>query len=194
MVVEAVVNRLSRADATELLVDRERDDLDQLRAEADALRAQIAAAEDEYDEGVIDGRRLQARKDRVTEKLAPIVATMQDRDRAEVFEDLIGPDADDKFDQPGPRPPPRRDQGAGEGDGQPHAFRPRVPPPGRDGGVPLTVIRVETGAAAAFGPGETGPEMKRSSSGCCIRRHGDVSRAIRRDPLAPAHIRPVTTF
>jgi DNA invertase Pin-like site-specific DNA recombinase len=99
MVIEHVVGRLSSPDAQELLLDRERDDLDQLQAEVDALRAQITAAEHEYDDGVIDGHRLQARKDRVNEKLAPIVATMQDAERVEVFEDVIGPDADEKFDR-----------------------------------------------------------------------------------------------
>src|SRR5262245_35268018 len=99
MVVEAVVARLSRPDAAELLLNCECEDLDELQAQADALRAQIIAAENEYDEGIIDGRRLAARRERVNEKLAPIVARMEDRDRAEVFEDVIGPDADEKFDR-----------------------------------------------------------------------------------------------
>lgn len=92
MVVEAVVDRLSRDDAADLLVDRQREDLDELQAEADALNAQIQAAEAEYDDGVIDGRRLQARKDRVNEKLAPIKAKLEDANKAEVFEGVIGAD------------------------------------------------------------------------------------------------------
>jgi DNA invertase Pin-like site-specific DNA recombinase len=88
MVVLAVVKRLSRADAVELLNDLTRDDIDKLQAEVDALRAQIKTAEDEYDDGVIDGVRLAARKERVNVKLRPLVARMQDRERAEIFGDL----------------------------------------------------------------------------------------------------------
>lgn len=100
MVVEAVVNRLSRADAVELLIDLTRDDIDKLQADVDALRAQIKTAEDEYDDGVIDGVRLAARKERVNVKLRPLVARMQDRERAEVFADLpLGtPEVDAAFD------------------------------------------------------------------------------------------------
>jgi site-specific DNA recombinase len=92
VVVEAVVDRLARPDAAELVIDRSREDLDELQVQAAALRAQIAAAETEYDEGIIDGRRLAARKERVNEKLRPIVASMEDANRAEVFEGVFGAD------------------------------------------------------------------------------------------------------
>lgn len=100
MVVEAVVNRLSRADAVELLIDLSRDDIDKLQTQVEALRAQIKTAEDEYDDGVIDGHRLAARKERVNVKLRPLVARMEDRERAEIFADLpLGtPEVDAAFD------------------------------------------------------------------------------------------------
>jgi site-specific DNA recombinase len=99
MVTEAVVWRLSRADAADLTVDHTREDLADLQAQADALRAQAKAADDEYDDGIIDGVRLAARKAKVAEKLAPIKAQLDDADQAEIFDGVIGAgDVDRAFD------------------------------------------------------------------------------------------------
>jgi hypothetical protein len=100
MVTEAVVWRLSREDAADLVVDRSREDLADLQAQADALRASIKKAEAEYADDVIDGRMLKARKEKANQKLAVVKAQLQDANRAEIFEGLsLGTDlVDAEFD------------------------------------------------------------------------------------------------
>lgn len=89
LVVGLVVERLSRPDAADLLVTRDRAEVAELRQKAAALRSQIAEAERDYDEGQIDARRMNARIDRVTAKLAPIDAQLHDTHRARVFDGVI---------------------------------------------------------------------------------------------------------
>ncbi|OPX12061.1 recombinase family protein [Mycobacterium sp. AT1] len=86
----AVAERLARPDAVDLLKVAQHDAVEaqQLRAEKQRLYAQIREAEAEYDDGVIDGRRLAARKERVTEKLDAIERRQMDQDRLRVFDGL----------------------------------------------------------------------------------------------------------
>ena len=90
MVYAAVSERLSRPDAVDLLKVAEHDaaESERLRAEKQRLYAQIREAEAEYDDGVIDGRRLAARKERVTEKLDAIERRQMDQERLRVFDGL----------------------------------------------------------------------------------------------------------
>lgn len=90
MVYAAVAERLARPDAVDLLKVAEHDaaEAERLRAEKQRLYAQIREAEAEYDDGVIDGRRLAARKERVTEKLDAIERRQMDQDRLRVFDGL----------------------------------------------------------------------------------------------------------
>lgn len=90
MVYAAVAERLARPDAVDLLKVAEHDaaEAERLRAEKQRLYAQIREAEAEYDDGVIDGRRLAARKERVTEKLDAIERRQMDQERLRVFDGL----------------------------------------------------------------------------------------------------------
>jgi DNA invertase Pin-like site-specific DNA recombinase len=82
--------RLAKPDAVDLLKAKIHDEAEAeaMRAEKSALYAQIAEAKEEYDDGVIDGRRLAARTERVNEKLAVIELKEQDAERLRVFDGL----------------------------------------------------------------------------------------------------------
>lgn len=71
VVVGAVTERLAQPDAA-LTLGRSTVDTADVKAQITSLRAQIKAAETEYDEGIIDGRRLNGRLERATEKLKPL--------------------------------------------------------------------------------------------------------------------------
>lgn len=90
MVYAAIAERLARPDAVDLLKVAAHDvaEAERLRAEKQRLYAQIREAEAEYDDGVIDGRRLAARKERVTEKLDTIERRQMDQERLRVFDGL----------------------------------------------------------------------------------------------------------
>jgi DNA invertase Pin-like site-specific DNA recombinase len=90
LIFGVVAGRLARPDAVDLLRAKQHDaaEAEAVRAEKQALYAQIRDAEAEYDDGVIDGRRLQARRDRVNEKLAAIDHREQDQERLRVFDGL----------------------------------------------------------------------------------------------------------
>ena len=90
LIIALVVERLSQPDFAEFLTNRDGTDMAELRHRAAALRAQITDAERDYDEGLIDGRRLKARIERVNEKLAPIEAQLTDTNKAHIFDGLIG--------------------------------------------------------------------------------------------------------
>ncbi|WP_431240441.1 recombinase family protein [Mycolicibacterium aichiense] len=92
LVIETVVGRLSEDDAVELVIDTTREDVAELQAQADALRAKIKAADDEYIDGIIDGRLLAARKEKLNAELTPIKVQLEDADRAEIFDGVIGAD------------------------------------------------------------------------------------------------------
>jgi DNA invertase Pin-like site-specific DNA recombinase len=88
LVIGLVVERLSRPDAVELVVSRDRPDVAELRKKATALRAQISQAEHDYDEGLIDAHRMNAKIARVTEKLGPITTQLNDRHKARTFDGI----------------------------------------------------------------------------------------------------------
>lgn len=85
-----VSRRLAMPDAVDLLKAEQHDsaEAEKLRRERAALLAQIAEAEREYDEGIIDGRRLAGRNERTTEKLAAVEARQHDQERLRVFDGL----------------------------------------------------------------------------------------------------------
>lgn len=90
LVYKLIGGRLARPDAVDLLKSDAHDaaEAERLTAEANVLYAQIREAEAEYDEGIIDGRRLAARRERVAEKLAVIEAAQQDQERLRVFDGI----------------------------------------------------------------------------------------------------------
>lgn len=90
LVYKLIGGRLARPDAVDLLKADAHDaaEAERLTAEANTLYAQIREAESEYDEGIIDGRRLAARRERVAEKLAAIELAQQDQERLRVFDGI----------------------------------------------------------------------------------------------------------
>lgn len=90
LIYKTVARRLARADAVDLLRSAQFDPAEakRLADEKQALYAQIRAAEAEYDDGMIDGRRLASRRERVAEKLADIDRLQQDSERLRVFDGL----------------------------------------------------------------------------------------------------------
>lgn len=90
LVYGALIERLAREDAVDLLKAEVHDEAEtaRLTAETNALYAQIRAAEAEYDDGIIDGRRLVARRERVAEKLAALETALQDQERLRVFDGI----------------------------------------------------------------------------------------------------------
>ncbi len=90
LVYRVIGARLAEPDAVDLLRAKQFDPVEakKLEDEKQTLYGQIRAANAEYDDGVIDGRRLAARTERVNEKLAVIEAQMNDAERCRVFEGL----------------------------------------------------------------------------------------------------------
>ncbi|MED5814478.1 recombinase family protein [Mycolicibacterium sp. 050232] len=89
-IYSAVIKRLARPDAVALLNAELSDpaEVEALRTERLALLAQIDQANREYDEGLIDGRRLKGRTAHVSEKLAVLDRSQQDQERLRVFDGL----------------------------------------------------------------------------------------------------------
>jgi len=90
LIYKTVSARLARADAVDLLQSNQFDPAEakRLADEKQSLYGQIRAAESEYDDGIIDGRRLASRRERVAEKLAEIDRLQQDSERLRVFDGL----------------------------------------------------------------------------------------------------------
>lgn len=96
LVVGAVTERLATTDAEKLT--KPSVDTAGLREKITVLRAQIAEAEREYDDGLVNARRLAGRIERVTEKLAPLEAKLLGENTSRVLDGLAGnPNAADVF-------------------------------------------------------------------------------------------------
>jgi len=89
VVIDAVTSRLAMPDAAQALA-APTVDVAALRDRASALRDLIKAAEREYDEGLVDARRLNARLDTVGKKLAAVDAEMVGANTANTLGDLPG--------------------------------------------------------------------------------------------------------
>jgi DNA invertase Pin-like site-specific DNA recombinase len=85
-----IEDRLAQPDAVDLLKAKVHDEAEAeaIRAEMTALYGQIEEANDEYDDGIIDGRRLEARIKRVNEKLAVLERRQEDEERRRIFDGL----------------------------------------------------------------------------------------------------------
>ena len=89
LVVDMITRRLAKPDAAVALA-KPTVDTAALRDKINTLRAQIAEAEREYDEGIIDGRRLNGRIERVNEKLAPLEEKLLGANTSRVLDGLAG--------------------------------------------------------------------------------------------------------
>src|SRR5215203_1392942 len=88
-VTERVINRLSRADARDLLVDDDREHLGALRAEKSALRLRLDQLAEDYADGTITRAQLKAGSDRIRTRLADLDGRMVHVDRAPLLADLV---------------------------------------------------------------------------------------------------------
>lgn len=92
-IADVIVERLSRPDAAELLVDHNRPDVPALQEESRALRLRLDDLAADYADGSIDRTQLRAGTDRARRRLAEIEQAMRHVSRAPVLADLV--DADD---------------------------------------------------------------------------------------------------
>jgi site-specific DNA recombinase len=88
-VVGRITRRLADPDAVVALT-RPTVDTAPLRDQIAALRAQRAQAQADYDEGLVDARRMNARIDRVDEKLAPLEEKLLGANTSRTLDGLVG--------------------------------------------------------------------------------------------------------
>lgn len=88
-VSRVIVARLQRPDAAELLVDREREDLEDLRAEAQSLRTRLDEAAGMFADGKVTVSQMTTMNDRITTALREIEGRMSHVDRSAVLADLV---------------------------------------------------------------------------------------------------------
>jgi DNA invertase Pin-like site-specific DNA recombinase len=88
-VTERVIARLSRADASDLLVDDDREDLAELRREADTLRLRLDQLADAFADGEVNASQLRSGSERLRARLADIQARTVHVDRAPILADLV---------------------------------------------------------------------------------------------------------
>lgn len=91
-VCDWVTGRLAMPDAAELLVSEKRDDIVQLRERAAALRKRLNQLATDFADGDLTPAQLKTATVRIKEQLAQLDTSMQDRNRARVFEGVIGVD------------------------------------------------------------------------------------------------------
>jgi hypothetical protein len=84
-----VVERLSRPDAADLLVDDERPDVDELRTRAQTLRARLDELAGLFAAGSVTGSQLAAGTERLRVELADVERGMAHASRADVLGDLV---------------------------------------------------------------------------------------------------------
>jgi len=91
-VIQRVIARLSRDDARDLLVDHDRPDVEELRAEQHTLHVRLDQFAIDYADGTITASQLHKGTERLRARLAELEAQMVHIDRAPLLEDLITAD------------------------------------------------------------------------------------------------------
>ena len=90
VVIDLALAFLASPDAAELLVDRSRADIAELRQQERALLEQIDTLAVDYAEGRFNGRQVKLVTDRLEVKLAEVRDGMRDANKARVFDGLVG--------------------------------------------------------------------------------------------------------
>lgn len=90
LVVDLVVGFLASPGAAELLIDRKRADLNDLRQQERALLQQLDQLAVDYDEGNLTGRQVKIATERKQQRLEAVRAEMRDANKSRVFDGLIG--------------------------------------------------------------------------------------------------------
>lgn len=88
-VTDNVVERLSRPDARDLLVDTQRPDHRSLQVEAEDLRVRLNALAEDYAIGLITRAQMVTGTELIRGKLATIATRQQHTDRAPILADLV---------------------------------------------------------------------------------------------------------
>lgn len=97
LVIDVVTAKLARPDAAEVFA-KPTVDTAALAKQADEYRALISAANREYDEGVVDGRRLKGRLDTLQPKLDAVEAKLLGANTSRKLDGLLGnPQAAEAF-------------------------------------------------------------------------------------------------
>jgi site-specific DNA recombinase len=89
LVRRVVVERLSRDDAADLLVDDDRPDVDELRSTAQTLRARLDELAGMFAAGSVTGSQLATGTERLRAELAAVERSMAHASRADVLGDLV---------------------------------------------------------------------------------------------------------
>ena len=89
-VTELVIERLSRDDARDLLIDHSRPDVEELREAARALRARLDELGAEFASGELPASQLRVINDSIAAKLTTIEVEIADAGRVSVLGDLVG--------------------------------------------------------------------------------------------------------
>jgi site-specific DNA recombinase len=96
-VVRVITERLARADAAKLFA-KPTEDTKELSKRASEIRGLIKAAENEYDDGIIDGRDLKRRRDKLQPQLDAVGARLVGSNTGRKLDGLLGqPDAAQRF-------------------------------------------------------------------------------------------------
>jgi hypothetical protein len=90
LVEDVMVERLSRDDAKELIIDREAVDLDTLRAESEAIAVEIETLPDLIDSDGWTPQQVGRRTKQLQEKLNAVEAQMVNANDARLFEGIVG--------------------------------------------------------------------------------------------------------
>jgi DNA invertase Pin-like site-specific DNA recombinase len=88
-VSERVIARLSRDDARDLLVDDDREDLADLRADESAVRLRLDQLAEAFADGGISAAQLKAGSERLRVRLVDLQSRMVHIDRAPILADLV---------------------------------------------------------------------------------------------------------
>jgi len=91
-VTHLVIERLSRDDASDLLIDHDRPDVDELRGTARTLRARLEELGAEFATGELPASQLRVINDSIAAKLTAIEVEIADAGRVSVLGDLVGAD------------------------------------------------------------------------------------------------------
>lgn len=94
LIAGLVIERLSRADVAELLIDRKRPDLDKLRREASAMREKLATLATEWADDLMTDEQLKVATVKAKARLRAAESAMEDAHNARLFKDLTGENAD----------------------------------------------------------------------------------------------------
>lgn len=90
LAVDLALGFLASPDAADLLIDRKRGDLNDLRQQERALLQQLDQLAVDYDEGNLTGRQVKIATERKQQRLDAVRAEMRDANKARVFDGLIG--------------------------------------------------------------------------------------------------------